>query len=201
MHYKRYRTAPLLLFLLTAFSVAGCTTTTTQSFNVVENARVESGYIAPNADFSRFSRLTADDMGIFFPPDSAPSTASQAKLRGIFRQSFLAQLTDYDIVEDASDPSTLLVRASLIDFRNASAADVMSVGMEVRDLAKPGALIFLMDLVDPVSGEVLGRAADSADIPTISADADNATNWQAVETAADRWALIFREFLDRNLKQ
>lgn len=181
--------------------LAACSTTTTQSFRHVENARVDVGYIAIGADFSKYDRLTANDMGIYYPTHAAPSEADQRKLRDIFRQAFLAQLDEYTIVQDDNGPSTLLVQASLIDFTNAEPEDAMAVGGDMRDFATPGTLIFMMELKDAASGEVLARAGDSAEMPVISTSRYAPTDWAAVESAAERWARLFREFLDRNLEQ
>ncbi len=77
----------------------------------------------------------------------------------------------------------------------------MSVGREMRDFAKPGSIIFMMELKDSMTGAVLARAGDSAEIPAFSTSPDVLTDWDAVEAAAQRWAMMFREFLDDNLKQ
>lgn len=177
-----------------------CTTTTTQSFNVVKNSRVEAGYVAADADFGKYDTLYASDMGIFFPTKAAPSLDDQNRTRHIFREAFLAELTDYRIVREKA-PSALEVQATLIDYRNASGGDVPNVRRELKDIARPGALMFLMELKDPQSGQVLARAADSASAPRFSTSADTATDWTAVDAAAQRWARIFREFLDDNLNQ
>lgn len=184
-----------------ALILAGCSTTTTQSFNVVKDSAVEASYIAVGADFSKYDRLTADDMGIFFPTRAATSVADQQRIRQIFRQAFLSRLDGYVVVQDEKGPSTLLVQASLIDYRNASGADVPSVRRELRDIAKPGALMFLMELKDSESGAVLARAADSAATPTFSTSSDTTTDWTAVEEAAAHWADLFRSFLDNNLNK
>ncbi|MGB5630062.1 MAG: hypothetical protein WBM57_11880 [Woeseiaceae bacterium] len=89
----------------------------------------------------------------------------------------------------------------MIDFRNASADDVMSVRRELRDMAKPGSLVFLMELKDSRSEKVLGRAADSAAAPTFATSSETTTDWTAVEAAAAHWAGLFRQFLDENLQQ
>jgi len=192
-----YRTATLLVLAL--FS-SGCTTTTTQSFSVVKDTQVETAYIAAGADFGKYDRLYASDMGIFFPTDSAPSLEDQQRTRQIFREAFIAQLGSYQIVREKS-PSALDVQATIIDYRNASGADVPNVRRELEDIARPGALMFLMELKDSESGEILARAADSASAPSFSTSADTVTDWTAVEAAAERWARIFREFLDSNLNQ
>lgn len=72
---------------------------------------------------------------------------------------------------------------------------------ELRDIATPGSLIFLMELVDSESGQVLGRAADSAMVPTFAGGDSPETDWAAVEIAAGHWADLFRQFLDENLNK
>ena len=182
--------------------LAGCAAKhTTQSFARVQDSRVEASYVAVGADFGQYDRLSAEDMGIFFPTNSAPPVADQQRARKIFREAFIAQLGGYDVVQGEKGPTTLAVQASLIDFTNAQNEDVMSVGRQIRDVAKPGSIIFLMEMKDSESGLVLARAAYSAEIPPLSADSDVPTDWDAVEVAAQRWARLFREFLDENLKK
>ena len=179
---------------------AACTTTTTQSFNVNKSAQVETSYVATDADFGKYDRLFASDMGIFFPTDAAPSLDDQRRTRQIFREAFLGELSGYQIVREKG-PSALDVQATIIDYRNATGADVPNVRRELRDIARPGALMFLMELKDSESGKVLARAADSASAPAFSTSADTNTDWDAVETAAMRWAQLFRQFLDNNLNK
>jgi len=179
---------------------AACTTTTTQSFNVGKNSSVEAAYIAADADFGKYDRLYASDMGIFFPTDAAPSLDDQKRTRQIFREAFLSELTEYRIVRNKG-PSALDVQATLIDYRNATGADVPNVRRELREIARPGALMFLMELKDSESGQILARAADSAAAPRFSTSSDTVTDWSAVEASAARWAKLFRTFLDENLNQ
>jgi hypothetical protein len=186
-----------LLCLAVALSV-GCTTVTTQSFNVNDSSNVEASYIAENADFGKYDRLTTEDMGIYFPSDAAPSVDDQNRTRQIFRDAFFGELTEYQIVEGAG-PTTLQVQGTLIDFRDATAADVMSVRRELRDIARPGALLFLMELKDSETGVTHARAADSASVPGMSSGAQ--TDWASVESSTARWADLFRQFLDENLNK
>ena len=192
---------PFVLALITAFTcVTACTTTTSQSFNVGKNTNVEAGYIAVDADFSHYDKILARDMGIYFPSDAAPSPDDQQRTRQIFREAFIKELEGYIIVRDA-EPTALEVQATLIDFRNATGADVPKVRRELADIAKPGALLFLMEMKDPGSGKILARAADSASAPAFSTSPDTETDWASVESAAARWAGLFRGFLDQNLQQ
>ena len=197
---RYFRSLPGTVLPIACLLTAACTTTTTQSFNVVKNRQVEASYIAADADFGRYDRLYASDMGIFFPTEGAPSLDDQERTRQIFRKAFLSELTDYRIVWDKG-PSALDVQATLIDYRNASGADVPKVRRELKDIARPGALMFLMELKDSESGRVLARAADSASAPAFATTPDQTTDWTAVESAALRWAKLFRQFLDENLSK
>jgi hypothetical protein len=194
------RLSMLLMVVVPGTLMSGCTTTTTQSFNVTKNPKVEASSIAADADFGKYDRLYASEMGIYFPKNGAPSLDDQKRTRQIFRATFLSKLEGYDISREKG-PSALDVQATLIDFRNASGEDVLSVRRELREIARPGAIMFLMELKDSQTGEVLARAADSASVPAFSTTAGTDTDWSAVETAAGRWATLFRAFLDDNLDQ
>lgn len=93
----------------------------------------------------------------------------------------------------------MTVQATLIDFRNAAYQDTMSVSADLRDMAAPGKIVFLMEMRDSVSGAVLARAGDSAKTPAIAGQQGETTDWDSVEEAAQHWATLFREFLDDNL--
>ncbi len=179
-------------------ALAACSTTTTQSFRVAESSNVEAAFIATDADFSKYHQLLARDMGIFFPQNVSMSDEDLARLRQIFRDAFLPKLDHYTIVNVPS-PGTMAVQASLIDLRKAANTDVPGLSIELRDIAKPGALVFLMEFQDPQTGKVLGRAADSTAAPDFAYGKGGATDWGAVEAAAEHWSILFRDFLDNNL--
>ena len=199
--FRRIKQAPIVLFLLFAGLVTtGCTTTTTQSLVVNKSASVEASYVATDADFGKYDRLFASEMGIFFPTHAAPSADDQVRTRKIIREAFLGELSGYKI-ETKKGPTTLEVQASLIDYRSARAVDSVGIRPELRSIVKPGSILFLMELKDSKSGQVLARAGDSASAPAFSTSANTATDWSAVETAAARWAELFRIFLDENLNK
>ena len=105
---------------------AGCTTVTTESFRVVQDTQVESASIATDADFSQYDTLHAEDMGIFFPRDAAPSSDDIQRLRQIFREAFLSRLGNYRIA-DRPGPGTMTVQATLIDLRESSGGAMMDM--------------------------------------------------------------------------
>ena len=197
---RRLRLSSALALAAVCLITVSCTTVTTQSFKVTDSPNVKAAYLATDADFGKYDRLTAEEMGIYFPEDAAPSADDQQRTRQIFREAFLGELTDYQIV-DENGPTTLAVQASLIDFRHASTADATMVRRELRDIVEPGALLFLMELKDSESGRILARAADSASAPAFSSSTATATDWTSVESAAGRWAELFRQFLDENLNK
>ena len=170
-----------------------------QSFVVNQESSVQSSQVAVGADFSGYHRLHAVDMGIFFPDHAETSSADLDRIREIFRGAFLAELEGYDIVTEPA-PDAMTVAASLIDFRNATYQDTMSVQSRLREMAAPGKIIFTMELRDSVSDRVLARAADSAKTPAIADEAGETTDWASVEDAAQHWAALFRDFLDENFE-
>jgi hypothetical protein len=194
---NRYLT-PFLIVVLAA--TTGCTTTVTQEFRRNPDSVVETSYIATDADFSSYDRLTGAEMGIFFPQNSAIPEADLTRMRTIFRTAFLDELANYTVVAD-SGPGIMLIEASLIDLRNASYNDIPNLRREVQEVAAPGSMVFLMELKDSDSGRVLGRAVDSSRNPNIGIDQLDETEWQEVETAAGHWARLFRQFLDQNLNK
>jgi hypothetical protein len=183
--------------LLGCLLLVNCSTVTTQSFRAPENSNVDASFIATDADFSKYSKLMAADMGIFFPLSVDLSEDEIQRIRKTFRDLFLAELKDYEIV-DAAGPDVLLVVASLVDLRKAMSADVPGLRTELKSAARPGELLFMMELRDSRTERPLARAADGAAHPTFAHDG---TDWTGVEEAAQHWASLFRAFLDQNLKQ
>jgi hypothetical protein len=168
-----------------------------QSFRVNKNSAIESAQIAVGADFGQYRQLLATELGIYFPQDQSTTAADINRIREIFRTAFLPELADYNIVDEAG-PDTMAVQASLIDMRNAIGDQIPRMRKEIRDMAQPGTIVFLMELRDSVSNRVLARAADSARAPTIAGEAGDETDWASIQSAASHWAKLFRVFLDEN---
>jgi hypothetical protein len=186
--------------VLSALIVASCSTVTTQSFRTTGNSNVEAAYVATDADFGRYSQLRGEDMGIFFPESSPIAEEDLQRIRQIFRDAFLGELSGYHIVESAG-PDVMTVQASLIDLRNADLSDVPDMRAGLDAVARPGVLVFTMEMRDSTSDRVLARAADSTSNPKIGSGRGRTTDWDDVQVAAAYWAALFRGFLDQNLKQ
>lgn len=186
------RVAGRIACLLAAGLLAACATNS-QSFKRVPNTEIDAGYIASDADFGRYRRLLPKDMGIYFPARSPLSESEIQHLRDIFNTAFRDELEGYEIARKPA-PDALLVQATLIDLRKATFSEIPDVRPEIRPFARPGKLMFLMELRDSKSARVLARAVDTAASPAFADD--TATDEEA---AARRWARLFRDFLDGNL--
>ena len=178
--------------------ISGCTTVTVQTFEKNRNSNVEASYVATDADFSKYKQLLGEDMGIFSPESSPLPEEDLQRIRQIFRDAFLGQLTAYEIVENAG-PQVMTVQASLIDLRNADLGDVPDMRAGLKNVARPGVLVFTMEMRDSETDRVLARAADSTSNPNIGTGGKTTTDWHEVQAAASYWASLFRQFLDQNL--
>jgi hypothetical protein len=186
--------------VISALIISGCTTVTTQSFQRTASSNVEASYVATDADFGKYDQLLGQDMGIFFPEKSPLPEQDLQRIRQIFRDAFLGELAGYEIVQSAG-PSVMTVQASLIDLRDADLGDVPDMRAGLDAVARPGVLVFMMEMRDSATDRVLARAADSTSNPKIGTGGGRTTDWDDVQTAAQYWASLFRQFLDQNLDQ
>jgi len=197
-----YRTSRCIVGNIVAITliISGCTTVTVQSFEKNQNSNVEASYVATDADFGKYNQLLGKDMGIFFPEGSPLPENEIQRIRQIFRDAFLGELSGYEIVQNAG-PSVMTVQASIIDLRNADLGDVPDMRAGLKNVARPGVLVFMMEMRDSATDRVLARAADSTSNPKIGTAGGRTTDWDDVQTAAQYWASLFRQFLDQNLAQ
>lgn len=196
---KSYRTASLVAAAAALLLFGGCASieVESQSFRVAKDSQIESAQVAIDADFSQYRQILASELGIYFPQSSITTADDIARIRLIFRAAFLEQLQGYNIVSEPG-PGTMTVEASLVDMRNASSNEIPHMRRDVREMANPGSIVFLMEMRDSVSDHVLARAADSARAPTIATAEGTETDWPSIEQAAVHWAKLFRTFLDEN---
>jgi hypothetical protein len=90
-------------------------------------------------------------------------------------------------------------QASLIDLRKADLGDVPDMRSGLDAVARPGVLVFTMEMRDSTTDRVLARAADNTSNPKFGTALDRTTDWKEVQQAAEYWASLFRQFLDQNL--
>jgi len=197
-----FQSCRLLILTLvgTAIAVGGCVETTVDLSPKAPGSQVDSAYITPGADFSRYRRLQPVPLEIYYyQGQAAPDPSDLARLRQIFRTAFLAALGDTYLLVDEPGADVLHVRASLVDVELSPLPGEMPLQGRAAALVAEGHLTFFMELSDSLSGEVLARAADrEKDTGPVGIDAHE-RNWQRTEVAAEHWAGLFRAFLDENL--
>jgi len=191
---RRVRLALLVLLLAGA-----CSTVTYESFRPVQNRNVDIAYVAAGVDFSQYSRLMFEDMGIFYPTRAAPSEADLARVREAFRSAFLDQVSNYQVVEKPA-ADVLKVTASLVDLRHATPADRPDISADINAIMEVGKLTFMIEMRDSKSDRLLLRAADTEKTPQIDLPEDGSAEDSEVRAAAEHWARLFRNFLDTNLQ-
>jgi hypothetical protein len=194
------RAAGIALITMTVMLLDACSTTTiVEPFYRPEGARVEQAYISPDADFSLYSKLLAQPLEIYYPTDApAPSEDELDRLRQIFRDAFLGELADdYEIVEEPG-PDVLTVLAQIVDLKVTGPLGTFESTGRLRQLVTKGQLTFLMEVRDSLTDRVLARAGETEDGAATSLTEEEAS-WAEVEVAAQRWAGLFRSWLDENL--
>ena len=183
--------------LLGALIMGGCNTVTYESYRPVQNRNVDIAYVADSADFSRYQRLQAEEMGIFYPSHLTPDEDDLQRVRTAFREAFLGRIADYEIV-DRPAADVLLVRASLVDLRNTAADRLPNIADDLNAILEPGKLTFTIEMRDSVTGNLLLRAADTQKSPDMDMPDDGPVS-DGVRDAADHWAELLQGFLDQNL--
>ncbi len=184
----------------TALLLTACSTTTiVEPFYRPESARVEQAFVSPDADFSIYTKLLAQPLEIYYPDNApAPSEEELDRLRQIFRDAFLAELDDdYEIVQEPG-PDVLTVLAQIIDLKVTGAIGTFEPNGRLQYLVTKGQLTFLMEVRDSLTDRVLARAGETED-GTATSLTEVEASWAEVDVAAQRWAGLFRSWLDENL--
>jgi uncharacterized protein DUF3313 len=191
-----------LAFWLTVTALPGlsaCSTTTYESYRPVKNAKTDIAFVAASADFGQYSRLMGEEMGIFYPSHASVSEQDLTRVRTAFRESFLAELTDYQIV-DKPAKDVLKISISLVDLRGTAADRLPQLSREINEILKPGKLTFVIEMSDSLTGNAILRAADTQRSPAIDLAEDGSASPDEVRAAAEYWAQLLRSFLDKNLR-
>lgn len=186
--------------------------TTFDGLQRVEGSRLGAAYIDPEADFSAFRRVAILDPIVAFRSnwlrDANRSRAHninsrdmdriKADMQSIFRTVFTERLeaAGFQVVNTA-DFDVLVLRPAIVDL-NVTAPDVPRGGRTRTYTASSGAATLYLQLVDSVSGDVIGRAIDRS----VARNAGQQLQWsnrmtsrQDARRAMGRWADTLVEFL------
>ena len=184
----------------------------------VEDARVASAFIDPDADFSVFKRFAILDTYVAFKSNwqrdqnssrrgsSSISTSDMERIKAdvatLFKEVMIERMEANDGFEvvDFADDDVLLLRPAIIDL-DVTAPDTMTAGRSQTYAASTGAATLYIELFDSVTGEIIGRAIDrqgrSRAGGTISWS-NSVTNVAEARRIFGRWADLLRSFLDEH---
>lgn len=210
----------IVVFLLSGavFAQEDAPNTSFDGLQRVESARVGAAYIDPDADFSEFRRVAILDPFVAFRSNwqrdanrsrsrninSRDMERMKADMQSIFRDVFTQRLeaAGFLIVNEA-DYDVLVLRPAIIDL-DVTAPDVTRGGRSRTYTASGGAATLYLQLVDSVSGDVIGRAIDR----TVSRRAGGQVTWTNRVTnvsdarrAMGAWADILVDFLTSHYVQ
>jgi hypothetical protein len=186
---------------LSATALTACTSTTiVEPFYRPPTAQVEYVALSPDADFSKYKSIQLTPLGVYFPDNvPQPPAADLDRLRQYFREAFLAEIgNDYRIVS-TTGPEVLRVNAQIIDLKIVGAGGTYEPSARLREVVAAGELTLVMELQDSITERALVRAADTTSTANPAATSREA-DWDNVRQAAERWAEMFRQFLDMNLQ-
>ena len=182
-----------------ATAACACTTTVVEPYFRPADAPVENAYVSPSADFGNYTILLARPLEIYFPENApAPRQEDLNRMRRIFAEAFLAEIGDrYRIVSEPG-PGVMVVIAQLIDLKFPGPGGEFQPGGRLSEVVARGQLTLLMEFQDSLNGQVLARAGEAYE-GSATSSTDEETAWTEVQSAATRWARMFRRFLDNNL--
>jgi hypothetical protein len=178
----------------------------------VEESRVYSAFIDPDADFGVFQRVAILDPHVAFRSnwrrDQNRSRTRNVRasdverikedVASLFKDVFEEQLeaAGFEVVNYA-DEDVLLLRPAIIDL-DVTAPDVRSAGRSRTYTANFGAATLYLELFDSLTGDIIGRAADrrgAGRAGSFGTVANRVTNRAAARGEFRVWADKLIEFL------
>ena len=141
---RKWGQTPLLLLAAgsaTLLALGGCVVeTTVDRYVKVPESRVDSAYVKPDADFSRYRKLQAAPLEIYYyEGQGAPDPQDLARLKQIFRDAFLTAIGDDYLIVDQAGPDVLGVRASLVDLETSRTSAICRSAAAPPRSWRPGA--------------------------------------------------------------
>jgi hypothetical protein len=181
----------------------------------VEGARVHMAYINPDADFGVFKRVAVLDPFVSFRSNwqrdqnrsrtrnlrSGDVERIKTDVASLFRDVFIERLeaAGFEIVNETGE-DVLVLRPAIIDL-DVTAPDTNRAGRSRTYTANTGAATLYIELLDSMSSEVIGRAADRR----TAREGGGMVHWSnRVTNRADarrmfgRWADKLTEFLGQD---
>jgi hypothetical protein len=207
----------LLLMAHPGMAAEEVASTTFDNLVAVEESPAAMAYIDPDADFSVFKRVAILEPYVAFRSnwqrDQNRSRSRNVSARDMdriradvatqFQRVFTERLEDagYEVVDVASE-DVLVLRPAIIDL-DITAPDTRTAGRSRTFTASTGAATLYIQLVDSLTGDVIGRAADRQAVRsgggTVSWS-NSVTNTADARRMFGRWADTLIQFLDKHYK-
>ena len=181
----------------------------------LEDSNMAVAYIDPNADFSVFNRVAVLEPQVAFRSnwkrDQNRSRSRNVRASDVERikndvsNLFMDVLVEtlesagYEVV-NYLDEDVLVVRSAIIDL-DITAPDVPRAGRSRTYTANTGAMTLVIEAVDSITGDVIGRAADRRAAGRASGFAiqsNRVTNRADARREMRVWANRLVEFLDQH---
>jgi hypothetical protein len=180
----------------------------------VEGARVAMAYVDPNADFSVFTRVAILDPFVSFRSNwkrnqnrsrrrnlrASDVERIKTDVSALFRDVFIERLetAGFEIVTEAGE-DVLVLRPAIIDL-DVTAPETRTAGRSRTYTASAGAATLYIELIDSISGDILGRAADrrASRRGGMMTWSNRVSNRAEARRMAGRWADILVEFLQEH---
>ena len=181
----------------------------------VKDARVATAYIDPDADFSVFRRVAILEPLVAFRSnwqrDQNRRRTSNVNARDMerikadvatqFERVFTERLEEagFEVV-DVANADVLLLRPAIIDL-DITAPDTRTAGRSRTFTASTGAATLYIQLMDSLTGDVIGRAADRRSVRTAGGSvgwSNSVTNLADARRMFGRWADTLIQFLDEH---
>jgi hypothetical protein len=180
----------------------------------VESSKIAIAYLAPEVDFSVFTRVKVLEPEVAFRSNwqrdqnrnrtrnvsTRDMERIKADVASLFREVFAQRLTSggYEVTDEIAD-DVLVVRPAIIDL-DITAPETRSTSAAQRSFtASPGAATIYVELFDAATGQIIGRGADRQAGQRTSGFmtwSNQVTNSVEARRILQGWADVLVSFLD-----
>ncbi len=179
----------------------------------VESSRIAIAYLAPDADFSAFTRVKILEPAVAFRANwqrdqnrnrtRSISTRDMERIKAdvasLLQEVFAQRVTSggYEVTDEVAD-DVLVVRPAIIDL-DVTAPETRSASSTRTFTASAGAATIFVELFDAATGQIIGRGADRQAGQQTSGFmtwSNRVTNLAEARRVLERWAGVLVGFLD-----
>ncbi len=168
-------------------------------FYLLPDSRLDQVYLRDGVDFSDYDKVMIDTVALWYAQGGSfrPPYVDVARMELYFRTALVKALMEGYQIVDEPGPGVLQIHAELIDLKTTPATEEgLSQLRRYRFPTAPGHVTLVGQFHDAESGMVIARAADMDKAEGDPTLAEPVENWEQIEQAFARWAVVVRAFLD-----